>query len=118
MGHARRVGCEDRPLVHYPGCGRIRLPQLLDHLDVRRQVDLAAADGVRDRHVKEPGVGNGLEARARQERWLSGTLWRAGQTLRITVEQPYLPSKREASETAPEAASPGDGAAHASAQTG
>lgn len=69
---------------------------------------------------RAPGqvIGAILEARARQERWLSGTLWRAGQTLRITVEQPYLPGKREASETAHEAASPGDATAHASAQAG
>lgn len=41
---------------------------------------------------KSPGqvVGAVIEARAKQTRYLSGTLWRAGQTFRITVEQPYL----------------------------
>jgi hypothetical protein len=36
-------------------------------------------------------IGAILEARAKQVRFLSGTLWRRGQTFRITVEQPYLP---------------------------
>jgi hypothetical protein len=36
-------------------------------------------------------IGAIIEARAKQARFLSGTLWRRGQTVRITVEQPYLP---------------------------
>jgi hypothetical protein len=36
-------------------------------------------------------IGAIIEARAKQTRFLSGTLWRQGQTFRITVEQPYLP---------------------------
>ena len=41
---------------------------------------------------RSPGqvIGAIVEARAKQARFLSGTLWRKGQTLRITVEQPYL----------------------------
>jgi hypothetical protein len=41
---------------------------------------------------RAPGeiIGAILAARAKQARYLSGTLWRQGQTLRITVEQPYL----------------------------
>lgn len=34
-------------------------------------------------------IGAIIEARARRVRVLSGTLWRDGQTFRITVEQPY-----------------------------
>jgi hypothetical protein len=41
---------------------------------------------------KSPGqiIGAIIDARAKQVRYLSGTLWRRGQVLRITVEQPYL----------------------------
>jgi|RhiMethySRZTD1v2_1073278.scaffolds.fasta_scaffold737058_2 hypothetical protein len=41
---------------------------------------------------RSPGqiIGAILEARAGQARYLSGTLWRRGQTFRIVVEQPYL----------------------------
>lgn len=35
-------------------------------------------------------IGAILQARAQHARYLSGTLWRSGQTFRITVEQPYL----------------------------
>lgn len=35
-------------------------------------------------------IGAIIEARAKQARYLSGSIWRRGQTLRITVEQPYL----------------------------
>lgn len=35
-----------------------------------------------------------LEARARKAHFLTGTLWRRGQVLRITVEQPYLPGEQ------------------------
>lgn len=38
----------------------------------------------------EQVIGAIIEARAKQARFLSGTVWRAGQTFRITVEQPYL----------------------------
>jgi len=47
---------------------------------------------------RAPGeiVGAIIEARAKQARFLSGTLWRSGQTFPITVEQPYLqPEPRE-----------------------
>jgi hypothetical protein len=41
---------------------------------------------------QSPGqvIGAVIEARARHARYLSGTLWRRGQTFSITVEQPYL----------------------------
>jgi len=41
---------------------------------------------------RAPGeiIGAILAARAKQARYLSGTLWRQGQTFRITVEQPYI----------------------------
>ncbi len=41
---------------------------------------------------RSPGqiIGAIIEARARQARYLGGTLWRRGQTFRIVVEQPYL----------------------------
>jgi hypothetical protein len=41
---------------------------------------------------RSPGqiIGAIIEARAKQARFLSGTLWRQGQTFPITVEQPYL----------------------------
>jgi hypothetical protein len=35
-------------------------------------------------------IGAIIQARAQRVRHLSGTLWRGGQTFRITVEQPYL----------------------------
>jgi hypothetical protein len=38
-------------------------------------------------------IGAIIEARAKQARFLSGTLWRQGQTFAITVEQPYLPAR-------------------------
>lgn len=41
--------------------------------------------------AQSPGqiIGAVVEARAKQARYLSGTLWRRGHTFRITVEQPY-----------------------------
>ena len=41
---------------------------------------------------RSPGqvIGAIIEARAKQARFLSGTVWRQGQTFRITVEQPYF----------------------------
>lgn len=44
---------------------------------------------------RAPGqvIGAIIEARAKQARFLSGTLWRQGQTFPITVEQPYLPAR-------------------------
>jgi hypothetical protein len=44
---------------------------------------------------RAPGqvIGAIIEARAKQARFLSGTLWRQGQTFPITVEQPYLNSR-------------------------
>jgi hypothetical protein len=44
---------------------------------------------------RSPGeiIGAIIEARAKQARFLSGTLWRSGQTFPITVEQPYLPAR-------------------------
>ncbi|HYJ11429.1 MAG TPA: hypothetical protein VEX18_20545, partial [Polyangiaceae bacterium] len=44
---------------------------------------------------QSPGqlIGGIIEARAKQARYLSGTLWRRGQVLRITVEQPYFRSE-------------------------
>ncbi|HYJ11896.1 MAG TPA: hypothetical protein VEX18_22885 [Polyangiaceae bacterium] len=44
---------------------------------------------------QSPGqiIGAIIEARAKQARYLSGTLWRRGQVLRITVEQPYFRSE-------------------------
>jgi hypothetical protein len=38
-------------------------------------------------------IGAIIEARAKQARYLSGTLWRRGHVLRITVEQPYVRSE-------------------------
>jgi hypothetical protein len=35
-------------------------------------------------------IGAIIQARAQRVRYLSGTLWRSGQTFRITVEQPYV----------------------------
>jgi hypothetical protein len=44
---------------------------------------------------RAPGqvIGAIIEARAKQARFLSGTLWRQGQTFPITVEQPYATSR-------------------------
>jgi len=48
---------------------------------------------------RSPGqiIGAIIEARAKQARYLSGTLWRRGQTFRIVVEQPYLEPAAQAS---------------------
>lgn len=48
---------------------------------------------------RSPGqiIGVVLEARAKRLRYVSGTLWRRGQTLRIVVEQPYPEQLRDAS---------------------
>jgi hypothetical protein len=44
---------------------------------------------------RAPGeiIGAIIEARAKHARFLSGTIWRHGQTFAITVEQPYLPAR-------------------------
>jgi hypothetical protein len=42
-------------------------------------------------------IGAIIEARSQKARALSGTLWRRGQTFRITVEQPYLTAEELAS---------------------
>ena len=44
---------------------------------------------------RSPGeiIGAIIEARAKQARFLSGTLWRQGKTFPITVEQPYATSR-------------------------
>ncbi len=44
-------------------------------------------------HAPGQIIGAIIEARAKQARFLSGTLWRQGQTFAITVEQPYLPQR-------------------------
>jgi hypothetical protein len=44
-------------------------------------------------HAPAEIIGAIIEARAKQARLLSGTIWRQGQTFRITVEQPYLPAR-------------------------
>jgi hypothetical protein len=48
---------------------------------------------------RSPGqiIGAIIEARAKQARYLSGTLWRRGQTFRIVVEQPYVEPVPQAS---------------------
>lgn len=52
---------------------------------------------------RAPGeiIGAIIEARAKQARFLSGTLWRQGQTFPITVAQPYLVSIRSSVAPAP-----------------
>jgi hypothetical protein len=61
---------------------------------------------------RSPGqiIGAIIEARARQARYLSGTLWRRGQTFRIVVEQPYLDgvaASADAQQASPRASLPG-----------
>jgi hypothetical protein len=60
---------------------------------------------------RSPGeiIGAIIEARAKQARLLSGTLWRQGQTFHITVEQPYISPVRTSA--APSPADPSDRAA-------
>jgi hypothetical protein len=41
-------------------------------------------------HAAAEIIGAILEARAKQARFLSGSIWRQGQIIRITVEQPYI----------------------------
>jgi hypothetical protein len=52
---------------------------------------------------RAPGqvIGAIIEARAKQARFLGGTLWRQGQTFPITVEQPYLVPSRTSAAPAP-----------------
>ena len=64
--HARRVRRVDRALVDAPAGAGVGLAQLLDHLDVGRQVELGAADRARHREMEHPGVGQRLEQRPRQ----------------------------------------------------
>ena len=73
----------------------------LEHPAGLRLSDVAALGiGVQDGDIliealgitpRAPGqiIGAIIEARAKQARFLSGTLWRQGQTFPITVEQPY-----------------------------
>lgn len=51
---------------------------------------LIEALGIKPRGPGEV-IGAVIEARAKNARLLSGTVWRRGETFRITVEQPYLP---------------------------
>jgi hypothetical protein len=57
---------------------------------------------------RSPGqvIGAIIEARAKAPRFLSGTLWRRGQLIRITVEQPYVVVAAEASASSSSAAAP------------
>src|SRR5437016_9935232 len=64
--HSCRVGREDGALVDRPGGARVRLAELLDHLDVGRQVELGAAEGAWQRQVEQPGVRQRLEERPRE----------------------------------------------------
>src|SRR3989449_432628 len=64
--HSCRVGREDGALVDRPGGARVRLAELLDHLDVGRQVELGAAEGAWQRKVEQPGVRQRLEERPRE----------------------------------------------------
>ena len=64
--HARRVRRVDRALVDAPAGAGVGLAQLLDHLDVARQVELGTADRPRHREMEHAGVGQRLEQRSRQ----------------------------------------------------
>ena len=64
--HPGRIGREDPTLVDDPAGARVGLGQLLDHLDVARQVELQTAHGARQRQPEQPGVGQRLEERPRQ----------------------------------------------------
>src|SRR2546429_1404546 len=64
--HSCRVGREDGALVDRPGRARVRLAELLDHLDVGRQVERGAPEGARQREVEQPGVRQRLEERPRE----------------------------------------------------
>jgi hypothetical protein len=46
-------------------------------------------------------IGAIIQARADQARYLSGTIWRRGQTFRIVVEQPYAEPELAARGLAP-----------------
>lgn len=81
------------------------VPQTAEHPAGLRLAGVAALGiGVQDGDIliealgiapRAPGeiIGAVIEARAKNARFLSGTLWRRGDTFRITVEQPYLPDK-------------------------
>jgi len=62
-GIRRGVGGEDRALVDDPAGAGVGLANLLDHLDVGRQVQLAPAHRAGEHHVEQTGVGQRLEDR-------------------------------------------------------
>ena len=64
--HPRRVGREDRHLVGHPRGAGVGSPELLDHLDIARQVHLRTAERARQREPEEARVGHRLEERTRQ----------------------------------------------------
>ncbi len=64
--HSRRVGREDRALIDDPAGAGVGFAELLEHLDVGRQVDLRAAQSARQRQLEQAGVGQRLEQRPRQ----------------------------------------------------
>jgi hypothetical protein len=53
-------------------------------------------------------IGAVIAARAKTPRFLSGTLWRRGQSIRITVEQPYEGSSPSLTSVAPPSGDSGD----------
>lgn len=81
------------------------VPQTAEHPAGLRLVGVAGLGiGVQDGDIliealgiapRAPGeiIAAIIQARAKNARFLSGTLWRRGDTFRITVEQPYLPAK-------------------------
>src|SRR5688572_624749 len=64
--HARRIGREDRALIDDPTGAGVGFADLLEHLDVGRQIDLYATEGARKRQLEQAGVGQRLEERSRQ----------------------------------------------------
>src|SRR5207247_139936 len=64
--HPGRVGGKDRALIDRPAGAGVGLPELLDHLNVGRQVELRAAQGAWKGQMEQPGVGQRLEERPRE----------------------------------------------------
>ena len=66
MRHPCSIGREDRALIDDPAGAGVGFADLLEHLDVGRQIDLRAAQGARKRQLEQAGVGQRFEERLRQ----------------------------------------------------
>src|SRR4030095_5200195 len=64
--HPCSIGRENRALIDDPAGASVGFADLLEHLDIGRQIDLRAAEGAWKRQLEQAGVGQRFEERARQ----------------------------------------------------